>query len=400
MSSFLKSVVDYKRHNDNVHEIWDAYNARKPIRVPLRITGSITNYIQNPDLNRDQITFQQYFEDVTTQIKAQLEYQHWQRHNILCDMPMGLPEEGWHLFVDFQNSYDASWVGCELKYMESSLPDTVPMLAEHKEMLYDLPEWLPVDGGLIGRGIDFYEAMREYCAKHDFYGKPIQPPVRFLGESTDGVLDLAYKIRGAENILIDMLEDEKYYCDLMDYLTRNLIHRMKKLRERRWLDKPDSNDAGVFRAKNFAFADDAIALISSRCYMDFVFPYHKQIVDAFSDGNGCSMHICGSNMQHFATLAKMLNIKSFDTGFTVDHGLMRKQLGPEIEICGGPTVMLLKGGSTQAIAEEAKRILQSGVMEGGRFIMIAANNLAPQTPVENIEALYEAINTYGMYNQL
>jgi hypothetical protein len=36
-------------------------------------------------------------------------------------------------------------------------------------------------------------------------------------------------------------------------------------------------------------------------------------------------------------------------------------------------------------------------MEGGRFVLIAANNLAPCTPVEHVVALYEAAKEYGVY---
>src|SRR5581483_2935932 len=37
---------------------------------------------------------------------------------------------------------------------------------------------------------------------------------------------------------------------------------------------------------------------------------------------------------------------------------------------------------------ETRRILQSGVLEGGLFILREGNNLAPGTPLENIEAMY------------
>jgi uroporphyrinogen-III decarboxylase len=60
--------------------------------------------------------------------------------------------------------------------------------------------------------------------------------------------------------------------------------------------------------------------------------------------------------------------------------------------------MLVKDGNEQEIATEVKRICESGVLNGGRFIMIAANNLAPCTPVENIEALYEATKRQGTYS--
>jgi uroporphyrinogen-III decarboxylase len=56
-------------------------------------------------------------------------------------------------------------------------------------------------------------------------------------------------------------------------------------------------------------------------------------------------------------------------------------------------------GARESIAAAVERICRSGVMKGGRFVMIAANNLAPFTPVENIQALYEATKKYGQYPQ-
>ena len=399
MGTFLKNPPDFSRHNEETRRVWAAFEAGKPVRVPVSITGSITNYIHNPDLNVRGYRFRDYFEDPHVQITAQLEYQDYKRHNWLCDQPMGLPEGGWEIFVDFQNCYDASWFGCELVYMDGYLPDTLPILAERKEKLYDLPESLPLEGGLIGRGITFREAMKAYCANHTYKDRPILPPKKYLGEKNDGVLDLAYKLRGAENILIDMYDDEYYYHDLMEYITRNLIRRMKALRERRWAEYPQPD---VFKQKEkayFSLADDAITMISNEAYMEFVYPYHKRIVDEFSDGSVVSMHLCGANMQHFGGLAKHLRVKGFDTGFPVDFGKLRDLVGPDVVINGGPTVMCIKAGPAAAIESEVRRILASGITYGGKFVMIAANNLAPQTPVEHIAAMYDAVKKYGGYNE-
>jgi uroporphyrinogen-III decarboxylase len=46
---------------------------------------------------------------------------------------------------------------------------------------------------------------------------------------------------------------------------------------------------------------------------------------------------------------------------------------------------------------ECKRILESGIAEGGRFILREANNLSPRTPVENVAAMYEAGTKYGRH---
>lgn len=388
MSTFLKTPIDYERHNEEVRAVWAAYRAGKPTRVPVVISGSITNYFANPELNTRGYTYEQFFTDPMVQITAQLEYQYYQRHNWVCDREMGLPDDGWQLTVDFQNSYDASWCGCELVYMDRNLPDTLTNLSEHKEKLYELPELLPLDGGLIGRGLEFYDFMADYCRDHTYYDRPILPPARLLGEGTDGILDLAYKLRGAENILIDMYEDETYYHDLMGYLTRNLIHRMKELRRKRWGLRPDSADFGQMKTGSFGFADDAITMISHETYREFVYPYHRQLVDAFSDGTGLFMHLCGGNMQHFKGLVELLGVTSFDTGFPIDLGLMRKMVGPDVEIYGGPTVMLVKDGTVEEIRAAVREILASGVTDGGKFVLIAANNLAPMTGVEKVGGMY------------
>ncbi len=119
----------------------------------------------------------------------------------------------------------------------------------------------------------------------------------------------------------------------------------------------------------------------------------------FSDGSPISIHLCGNATHHFKFLKDNLNVYSFDTGFPVDFEKIRRKLGPDVQISGGPTIMLVKDGPLEAIAEEVKRICQSGIMEGGRFVLIAANNLAPGTPIENIETLYEAGKTYGVYKE-
>ena len=388
MATFLRNAVDIKRHNEEVQFVMDSFRENRPVRVPLQINGSITNYFFNPDLNTRRLSFEEYFKEPETQILAQLEYQHWLRHHVVCDREMGLPEY-WQLSVDFQNSYDASWAEAPLIYIEGYLPDTAPIFADRREKLYDMPKLLPIDGGVIGEGIAFIDYMEEYCKTREFMGRPVAPPRNYTGELCDGVFDLAYKLRGAENLLLDMMDEDGYYEDLMDWITDNLIRRMRALRAMhlaRWGDAP-----------GFGFADDAIAMISHDMYKRYVLPYHKRIFDAFSGGQKCMVHLCGANMHHYGELIKELPINAFDTGFPVDHGLLRKLVGPDITLYTGPTVMLLQSGNANEIREEVKRILQSGVTEGGKYVMIAANNMAPCTPVENILTLYETVRAYGRY---
>jgi len=397
MSYFLQKDVDWDRHNEEAARVWAAYRQGKPERVPVSVTGSIRVYFQNPELNTNQWTFRDYFEDPDIQIAAQVEFQKWQRFNVLDDSEMGWPQAGWNVGVDFQNCYDAAWLGCPILYTSGQVPDTPTILSERKEALYDWPESPDESRGLLPRAKEFLEYMNDSCQRREYYGLPLIPRASTPLESTDGPLSLAYKLRGADNVLIDMLTDETYFHDLMHYLTENLIRRIKRMKEYRWKLFPDSPDAGQYKRISYGFADDAIALISLEQYKEFVYPYHKRFYDEFNTGAAACIHLCGDATRHFPFIRDALQVTSFDTGFPVDHGALRKALGPAVTIYGGPTIMEVKDGSVSSIETSVRQICGSGVMEGGRFVMIAANNLAPLTPVENIQALYEATKKYGRY---
>ena len=194
--------------------------------------------------------------------------------------------------------------------------------------------------------------------------------------------------------MTDMYENPKYFHDLMEYITRNVIRRMNAHREWSWDHDPDYQGNREHKG-NWGYADDSIAMFSTEQFKEFVLPYTRRLFNEFYDGNGCNIHLCGDATHHFKFLADTFNVKAFNTGFPVDHGWLRKQLGPDIQIDGGPTIMLVKDGTPEQIETEVKRICESGVMEGGKFVLIAANNLAPCTPVENIRALYDAGKKYG-----
>lgn len=400
MAFFLNETIDFERHNEQTRQLWADYGERKHTRVPVRVTGSIRNLISNPAVNDTGWTFRDFFEKTGAQIDCQLAYQHYSRHHILCDNEMGLPES-WGIGIDFQNSYDQAWFGCPLRYFgDTDVPDTEEILKDDPGRLYrwDDPDPVMGRGDFMKRAMEMYEHMhRRREAGLEFQGLPVNPPKGLPGAGSDGVFSIACKLRGTVETMVDMLERPDYFHALMDYVTRNQIARIKAVREWGWDHDPDYTGDRNHRG-SYGYADDAIAMLSCDQYKAFVLPYHRRFFEAFHDGSASFIHLCGDATHHFKFLADAFNVQSFDTGFPVDHGWLRKALGPDITINGGPTVMLLKDGTPDQVAAETKRICKSGVMDGKRFILIAANNLAPCTPVENIQALYEAAKTYGRYD--
>ncbi|OGV47566.1 MAG: hypothetical protein A2017_11375 [Lentisphaerae bacterium GWF2_44_16] len=399
MGFFLKHTIDWNKHNEEVRALYKDYSENKHKRIPVSVVGSIRNLLSNPDLNKTGYSFPDFFTNAEAHLKCQLEYQYYVRHNILCDQEMGMPEKHWQIGrMDFQNSYDQAWFGCPMCYFgPEDVPDTGEILKEKPELLYEMedPDPFMGRGDFMEKAMEMYKKIHEICkVGYEFHGLPVKPPPGFQMQGTDGLFSVALKLRGTVECMTDMYENPEYFHALMDYITRNTIKRMKAHRE--WIWK-NTNEKRESHKGAFGYADDSIAMLSPGQFREFILPYQKRLYAEFHDGSRSHIHLCGDATHHFKFLADTFNVGSFDTGFPVNHGKLRKELGPEIEIRGGPTIMLVKDGSSEQIDAEVKRICSSGVMDGKRFILIAANNLAPCTPVENIVALYDAGRKHGTF---
>lgn len=383
-------IKDFEAHNEEVKEVWNAYHMRKPIRVPMIIGTNVRYTMWRRDANPSGITFEQCFSDPTAMLRRQLEHQWFVRHYITQDAEMGLPKDGWHIAIHFQNVYEAAWLGCEIKFHEDQVPDVIPLLSEdsQKHMLFEMGIPDPFTGGLMKRNWEFYEFMkRKQEEGFTFFGKPIAD-VTPCGLGTDGPFTVACKVRGVTQFLIDLLCDTEYALQLLDFITTATIERIKAYRKYLGME---------LKPKSWGFADDGIQLISQEMYRELIFPFHKRLVDELSSGGPISIHLCGDVERHLKFIHEQLNVWSFDTGFPIDLARVRRELGPDVELIGGPTVMFLERATPEEVVEEVKRILQSGVMEGGRFILREANNLPPGVPLENVWAMYRSVKQFGLY---
>ena len=389
---------DFEEHNAEVRRVWEAFNAGKPYRAPITFGINPRFILLNPAYNPEGITFEQYTNDPQTMLDAQLKFFHFVRHNIVQDQEMGLPKDGWDVYVDLQNYYEAAWFGCEVRFMPGEVPDTVPLLTDdRKNVLFDrgIPDPFggpsPADGlrpagGIMRKNLDYAEFFAKRRAEgFEYRGKPIRN-IALAAMGTDGPFTAAANLRGATNICIDIYEDPDYVRQLLDYITEATILRIKALRSLK-----NEN----LKTQSWGAADDSIALLSCDAYREFVLPAHRRLYGTFSEGGPNSIHLCGDSTRHFPMLRDELNIKSFDTGFPVDFTWLRKTLGPDVTIYGGPSVPLLRDGTPQQVRDEVRRICETDILEGGKFVLREGNNMAPGTPLENIRAMYEAGREFG-----
>lgn len=385
----MQNTADFRQHNREVRDLWEAYRKGTHARVPM-ITGvSDRFYVLNPATNPKGVSFYEYSNDPDLMFDMQCSFSEYAKFHIPGDHEMGIPEEGWTVNVDFQNYYEAAWYGCEVRFPDGEVPYAVPLLGEdNKRQLFEqgLPDPF---GGFMAKAKEYYDRFRERMKTARILGQRITGLGTWF-TTTDGPFTVACELRGADNLCVDMLEDPDYYHQLMDYVTESIILRMKAWR--RYMGQPEIT-------KSFGFADDSILLLSNPMYREFVLPYHKRMAHALStmEERG-GVHLCGDATRHFKTLRDELNIYSFDTGFPVDHRALCLELGEEVTIQGGPRAQLIQQGPKEAINAESKRILEAVKPVSRRFIFRDGNDIPPYTPLEHIQALYDACLKYGRYD--
>ena len=379
--------MDYTQHNEEVRQVWQAYREGHPTRVPMSLVTEMRWYLLDPELNRDGITWEAYLNDPKIMFEMCLKHAYAVRHRIPCqDTILGIPDEGWSVGPFFANIIDEAWFGCEIIYPEGQAATTVPRFAgkrKYEVLEQGIPG--PFDG-ILGKIWEYYGLFKDMAAGREFYGRPVSirlpQPLSF-----DGLLTVANGLRGSE-LLEDMLADEEYYHSLMDLVTEASIQRIKAWRELCSVDLcPPSG----------GIADDAIQFISTALYREKVLPYHKRFVSALYGEGPMSMHLCGNVQRHLPTIIRELNVRSFDTGFSINFNTLRDQVGDDVEIRGGVRVPDLLSCSPDEIYTKTRDILTSGIKRGGKFIMAEANDLAPRVSLANLEAMYRATKEFGLY---
>ncbi|MCE5260030.1 MAG: hypothetical protein LLG44_13380 [Chloroflexi bacterium] len=372
--------------NEEKKRVWEAYRARKPVRVPVTFSTNPRIILLNPRLNPEGYSFESYFYEPEVTLEVQLRWQRYRSTVIAqyCDDPLGLPES-WQIGLDRQNVYESVFFGAPLVFRAGQVPDVRAYLDdEHRDSIFDIDIEHPLEHGFFKQALDYAELLRQVSAGRQVDGLPFKIN-DYTPTGCDGPLTVAANIRG-EAILADLIADQEYANRLFGFIIQAAINRVRAVRT-----YYQREDIGC------GLADDSIQLISSRTYREMLLPHHRQFYDTFFPGQPRSIHLCGDAQRHFKMLRDELNVQTFDTGFPIDFSKLRRDLGPDVEIFGGPPVSTLLLASADQVYNATKDILLSGIKEGGRFVLKEANNLPPMVPETNLEAMYQACLDYGTY---
>lgn len=379
--------------NEEKEAVQAAAQEGKPIRVPLGWGVNSRIIVLNPELNPEGYTYEQMLHDPVVCMTVQSQFEEYCGTTLAetCDRVSGLPEE-WTFSVEWQNTYDGQYFGCEPVFREGQVPDVEPCYN-----LDDVDDFMsrdfsrPLDNLFIKRALAYRQELVN--AAKDFRYLDRKGQVAHFTVGFDGPLTVAAMLFGSDIFTLLALEPDKAK-ELLLFITRAAIKRTKALRKLAGQEEV---------TESCGLADDSIQLISGEMVESIVLPslelWFAEMSTSSAEEKKRSMHLCGDATRHFRFLYDQLGVSSFDTGFPVDHGALRRELGPDVHISGGPHVSLLRNGTPEECYEKAAEILQSGVMTGGRFNLREGNNLPPCVPLSNLSAVYDADLTFGWYNR-
>jgi hypothetical protein len=371
--------------------VWDAYRAGRPTRVPLTWGVNSRIILLNDELNPEGYTYEQSFHDPHVACVVQSRFQEYLATTLsqTCDLKAALPDQ-WAFAVENQNVKDAAYFGAEVVFEPGQVPITrTPYTLEDVDDFLARDFSKPLENPWLKNRLAMYDGMAREVERFTYLGRRgrLAPfgPIGF-----DGPVTALASLFGEDGFYLLRAEPEKARQVLMK-IARDTATRELALARRSGNKPPERN----------WLADDSIQLLGVKMYRELVLPAHAWWYDTMEaewvGRRPRSIHLCGDATRHFRTIRDELGVDSFDTGFPVDHGALRRELGPDVELLGGPRVDVLLGGTPDECAAAAREILRSGVTAGGRFILREANNLPPGCPLENLRAVYETCLEGGRY---
>lgn len=160
-------------------------------------------------------------------------------------------------------------MGNELRFPEDSMCISIKAALEDKGQLSSLQVPDPTKDGRMPGYLEALAETKQIITDSIVSGVIAGPWTTAIG------------LRGAANLLKDAMKDPDYVHELMQLSTQVAL---------RFMEAMIPLKVGL----SYSEAPASCSLISPKMYREFVFPYHKQLMDYFMEKKaGIGLHICG-----------------------------------------------------------------------------------------------------------
>jgi uroporphyrinogen decarboxylase len=198
------------------------------------------------------------------------------------------------------------------------------------------------------------------------------------------VFEMYFRLRGMDNVLVDMAVDQDLACEMFKRCADFSIQLAGQACRRYQLDWLWTGDDVA--------GQDAL-MMSPAMWREQIKPQLQRVFDVSkSAGLWHAHHCCGALRPIIPDLIEMgldiLNpIQCNCTG--MDPLDLKREFGQHIAFMGGlDTVDVLPHGSVSDVRRSTARLLKGMTTDGGGYILAASHTIPPETPDDNIFALF------------
>ena len=200
------------------------------------------------------------------------------------------------------------------------------------------------------------------------------------------LFEMVYRVRGMDDALLDILADPELSQLMVSKAAAFSLALAKAAVDRYPIDWLWSGDD---------VAGQTNMMLSPKTWRENIKPHLAQIFDvARSRDIWMAHHCCGAMRSIIPDLIEIgmdvLNpIQCNSPG--MEPLALKADFGKEISFMGGvDTQELLPKGSADEVYRATRRLVEGMTVDGGGYILAASHSVPPETPLENIFAMYEA----------
>jgi len=205
-----------------------------------------------------------------------------------------------------------------------------------------------------------------------------------------GIFEMAWRVRGFENVLMDCIAEEDFFEELLERLTVLRLRQVEKCKE-------VPADAIFFGDD---WGDQRGVIIGPERWRRFLKPRQARIYDAVhAQGKYVINHCCGSIVDIMPDVIE-IGMDVYESVQPEAHGMdpfqLKKDWGDKITFWGClGSQSTIQFGTPEEIAARVDKLCRE-MGRGGGYILAPAKAIQPGTPVENSVALIEAFSRQNL----
>ena len=264
---------------------------------------------------------------------------------------------------------EASAFGAKIEFPENGVPYAPRNLIVDEKQVFTLKPTPPCES----------ERMAQSVMAVERYKRMLGEDMTVIGW-VEGCLAEAADLRGVNELLIDLVDNEVFVNDLMDVCLEQAV-----------LFAKTQIEAGA----DIIGVGDAIASVAGPVYYQkFALPYEIRLLSAIRDmGAKTKLHICG-NITPFLEYLPVQYCDIIDLDWMVPIDRAAELLGDQCVLSGNydPVAVLLQG--TPQTVREA--VLACSRIGGVRYISAAGCEVPRATPAGNLLAVSETLKSLSL----